>query len=210
MAADLISLMKTQRACRAFLSEPVSDATIGRVLDAAVHAPSAENSQPWEFIVVRDAERRARIGDLMARAWQAHGRDHSRDRLSAALFADVDVGLSGGIAAAPVLIVVAVDRRRCHAANPGSSIFPAVQNLLLAAAALGLGSALTTIATVYGDELRFLVGLPAALEPVAVIPLGVPTRKLGPPRREPFARHTHREGYGQPWEGSTLKPDLPD
>ena len=68
-----------------------------------------------------------------------------------------------------------------------SSIFPAVQNLLLAATALGLGSALTTITIGYRDELRDLLGLPDHVVPVAVVPIGHPARALGPPRRDPFA-----------------------
>lgn len=196
---DLFAIVHTQRACRAFSDAPVPDELVARVLDAAVHAPSAENGQPWEFIVVRDAERRARIGELMARAWEAHGREHSRGRLSPGLLADVDAGLTGGIAAAPVLVVVAADARRGQPGTVGSSVFPAVQNLLLAAAALGLGSALTTIATAYAAELSAAVALPEPIAPVAVVPLGFPARPLGPPRRDPFATHTHRERFGRPW-----------
>lgn len=196
---DLLAVIRSQRACRVFADAPVADELIGRVLDAAVHAPSAENGQPWEFVVVRDAQRRADIGALMARAWEAHGRAHSEGRLAPALLADVDAGLTGGIAAAPVLVVVAADTRRGLRATVASSVFPAVQNLLLAATAVGLGSALTTIATTYAAELRELVGLPDEVEPVAVVPLGVPARRLGPPRRDPFGEHTHRERYGILW-----------
>ena len=127
-------------------------------------------------------------------------RDFSATRLSASLLADVDHGIAGGgYRAAPVLVVVCADTERGHPATVGSSVFPATQNLLLAATALGLGSALTTITTAFGDELRDLLGLPAHLAPQAVIPLGHPARPLGPPRREPFAEHTHRERFGTPW-----------
>jgi nitroreductase len=83
-------------------------------------------------------------------------------------------------------------------ATVGSSIFPCVQNMLLAAAALGLGSALTTLGA-HADELRALLALPEHVEPSAVIPLGVPARPLGPPRREPVAEHMHRDRYGTTW-----------
>jgi len=196
---DFFALVHAQRACRAFADEPVEDALVARVLDAATFAPSAENRQPWEFVVVRDPEQRGRIGDLMKRAWEAHARDHSVTRLTPKLFAEVDQGATGTISAAPVLVVVAADTTRGLPATVPSSIYPAIQNLLLAAGALGLGSALTTIATVFADELRDAVGLPEAVVPVAVIPLGIPARPLGPPRREPFAAHTHRDRYGSPW-----------
>ena len=81
----------------------------------------------------------------------------------------------------------------------GASIFPAVQNLLLAAAALGLGTALTTLATGFGDELRELLALPEHVRPMAVVPLGHPASKLGPPKRLPLAERAHRERYGVAW-----------
>jgi nitroreductase len=198
-SSDFFSVVRTQRAHRAFTTEPVPDDLVERVLEAATYAPSAENRQPWEFVVVRDPVLRDRIGELMKRAWEQHGRAHSEGRLSPELLADVDRGATGSISAAPVLVVVAADTSRCLPATVPSSIFPALQNLLLAAGAVGLGSALTTIATAFADELRDAVGLPPEVVPVAVVPLGVPAKPLGPSRREPFAAHTHRDRYGTPW-----------
>jgi nitroreductase len=197
--ADFFAVVHRQRACRAFSAEPVDDAFVARVLDAATFAPSAENRQPWEFVVVRDAQARAALGELTARAWEAGGREFARARLDDKLMADVDAGATGGLAAAPVMIVVCADTERGLVATVPSSIFPAVQNLLLAATALGLGSALTTITTAFAPELRVLLGLPEHLVPVAIVPLGWPARALGPPRRDPFAPHTHRERYGTGW-----------
>jgi nitroreductase len=190
---------RRQRACRAFRDEPVPDELVERVLEAATFAPSAENRQPWVFVVVRNGEARARIGELTRKAWEGGGRDRSRGRLREALFADVDRGATGGIAAAPVLVVVAADLERCLETTMAASILPAVQNLLLGATALGLGSALTTLTTVFADELRDVVGLPGRVRPVAVVPLGWPARPLGAPRREPVAEHGHRERYGAGW-----------
>ena len=169
------------------------------MLDAATFAPSAENRQPWEFIVVRAEESRAHLGDLTRRAWDAGGREFAQTRLDAKLMADVDAGATGGVAAAPVMIVVCADTERGLVQTVPSSIFPATQNLLLAATALGLGSALTTITTAFAAEIRTLLGLPDHLTPVAIVPLGHPARTLGRPRREPFATHTHRERYGEAW-----------
>jgi nitroreductase len=196
---DLFAVIHRQRACRAFSGEPIDDALIGRVLDAATFAPSAENRQPWEFVVVRDPQARAKLGDLTAQAWEAGGREFSRTRLDDKLMADVDAGATGGVAAAPVVIVVCADTERGLAQTVPSSIFPATQNLLLGATALGLGSALTTIATAFAAELRALLGLPEHLVPVAVVPLGWPARPLGPPGRESFTAHAHRERYGNAW-----------
>lgn len=213
---NIFAVINSQRACRAFADTAVPDDLIARVLDAAVYAPSAQNGQPWEFIVVRDPAARATICELMARAWGEHGRTHSESHLSPALFADVDAGLTGGIATAPVLIVVAADTRRGNPRTFGSSIFPCIQNLLLAATALGLGSALTTIANAYSEELSQAIALPDEVSPIAVIPIGFPKRPLGPPSRESFAAHSHRDQYGSLWDAapsdttpSDAAPDTP-
>jgi len=195
----VLDVLARQRAHRAFLPDPVPDADLEVLLTAATHAPSAENRQPWEFVVVTADAGRAAIGELMRRAWEGGGAAMSRDVLPPTLFADVDRGLTGGIAAAPVLVVCCADLRRAHPSTVGSSLFPAIQNLLVAATALGYGSALTTIATRYADELRALLGLPEPVVPVAVVPVGRPGRPLGPGRRDPAATHTHRERWGEPW-----------
>ena len=199
-SSDFFSVVRTQRAQRAFTAEPVPDDLVERVLEAATYAPSAENTQPWVFIVVRDDAARGRIGELNRQAWEGGGRDFSRPRLSPEVFAKVEAGATGGIADAPVLVVVCGDVSRCVEAVLESSVWPAVQNLLLAAHALGLGSALTTITTVFGDEMRSLLALPDHVRALGVVPLGWPARQLGPPRRAPVAEKTFRERYGEPWE----------
>jgi len=196
---DLFAVVTRQRACREFAADPVTDDDLAPLLEAATHAPSAENRQPWEFVIVRDAAARATIGELTRRAWEAHGRAFSETRLSPGLLADVDRGATGGIAGAPVHVVVCADLERGLEVTVGSSIFPAIQNLLLAATAVGLGSALTTLTTAFAGELTALLALPSHVVPVAVVPLGWPARPLGKPRRAPFAEHTHREQYGEGW-----------
>jgi nitroreductase len=199
MADDLFAVVGRQRACREFRPDPVEDDLVERCLEAATLAPSAENRQPWVFVVVRNTELRGVIADLTRRAWRGGGRQHSEPRLSSGLLADVERGAEGGVAAAPVLIVVCGDTRLGLEATLPASIFPAVQNLLLAATALGLGSALTTLPVAFGDELRASLTLPTAVHPLAVVPLGWPARPLGPPRRRPVSEKAHREGYGAGW-----------
>ncbi len=194
-------VVRRQRACRAFSDEPVDDATVERVLEAATFAPSAENRQPWVFVVVREAERRAAIGDLTRRAWEGGGRAHSESRLSPALLADVEAGAQGGVAGAPVLVVVGGDTGRGDPRVIEASVFPAIQNLLLAATALGLGSSLTTLPLVFGEELAQAVALPPEVRALAVVPLGWPARPLSPPRRLPVSDKAYREAFGAPWGG---------
>ena len=193
---DFFEVVDTQRAARSFLPDDVDDETILRILTAATRAPSAENSQPFVFVVVRDPASRAAIGELTARLWQSGARALEEERLSPAFLAEVDQGAMGGIAAAPVLVVVCGDTRLTFEQSLPASVFPAVQNLLLAAHALGLGSTLTTLPVLGGDTLTELLGLPTEVVPMAVVPLGHLPAPLGPSRRRPLSEKAHRERYG--------------
>jgi nitroreductase len=195
---EFFDVVRTQRAARTFLPDEVDDATIAQILTAATHAPSAENSQPFVFIVVRDPALRARIGEMTARLWTGGARDLEADRLSPAFLAEVEQGALGGVADAPVLVVVCGDSRLTFPGTLGASVFPAVQNLLLAAHALGLGSTLTTL-PVLGGELGTALELPPEVEPLAVIPIGHLPHPLGPPRRQPLAEKAHLDRYGTPF-----------
>jgi nitroreductase len=196
---DFFEVVHTQRAARSFLPDDVDDATVAQILTAATHAPSAENSQPFVFVVVRDPTVRAAIGALTARIWEGGAKALEAQRLSPAFLRDVDEGATGGVAAAPVLIVVCGDTRLTYPKAMDASVFPAVQNLLLAAHALGLGSTLTTLPVLGGGELSGHLGLPPEIVPVAVIPLGHLPKPLGPPRRQPLQEKAHLDRYGVPF-----------
>jgi len=188
-----------QRATRRFADRPVEDALLEQCLRAATHAPSAENLQPWVFVIVREPGLRSGIAELTRRAWRDGGRRFSEGRLSPALMADVDSGAEGGIASAPVIVVVCGDSEIGLERTLPASVFPAIQNLLLSATALGLGSAMTTLATVFVDELAGLLALPPSVRPMAVVPIGWPARPAGPPRRLPLGERAYRDRYGTPW-----------
>jgi nitroreductase len=192
-------VVASQRACREFSDRDVDDATVERCLAAATHAPSAENLQPWVFVVVRAADQRAAVCELTRRLWRQTGRAASESRLAPALLADVDRGAETGMANAPVLVVVCGDSSVAHRSTLPSSVYLATQNLLLAAGALGLGSAMTTLATLEADTLGEILGLPDNVHSLAVIPLGWPARPLGPPRRLPVSERTHRDRFGDGW-----------
>jgi nitroreductase len=196
---DFFEVVLSQRAARVFRADDVDDATITQILTAATHAPSAENSQPFVFIVVRDAAIRAAIGTITARLWEGGAKALEAERLSPAFLRDVDQGAMGGIADAPVLIVICGDTRLTYAAAMDASILPATQNLLLAAHALGLGSTLTTLPVLGGEELTSALGLPPEVVPVAVVPLGHLAKPLGPPRRQPVSEKAHLNRYGTPF-----------
>ena len=184
---------------RSGFGTPRRGSRVNCVIRSATHAPSAENLQPWVFVVVREAEVRDRIGALIRHAWREGAREYSTGRLSDSLMRDVDSGAEGGIGSAPVIVVVCGDTRIGIESTLPSSVYPATQNLLLAATALGLGSAMTTLATLFADELRGILGLPLSVRPMAVVPVGWPSRPLGPPRRLPPSERSHRDRYGAPW-----------
>ena len=200
---DFFDVVLSQRAARSFTPEDVDDATVARILTAATHAPTAENSQPFVFIVVRDPDIRSTIGAITARVWEGGARELEIGRLSPAFLRDVDQGAMGGVAKAPVLIVVAGDTRLTFAETLDSSLFPAVQNMLLAAHALGLGSTLTTLPVLSGNDLSEALGLPPEVRPVAVVPIGHLPKPLGPPRRLPISEKAHLNRYGVPFTATT-------
>jgi len=200
---ELRAVMLAQRACRRFDPDArVPDSDIEQMLQTAVHAPSAENTQPWSFVVVRDDENRKLLADWWTETWNAGGGDFIKSSLDdQVLVNDLEYGFNrGGFAAAPVVIVVCADTERVAEIYAASSIYPAVQNLLLAAADLGYGSCLTTGLTTFGvDRVRERLALPDTLLPMAAVYVGHPLRKLAPPRRRPALAVTYREKFGDPW-----------
>ena len=139
------------------------------------------------------------MGDLTLRAWHGGGRQHSEGRLPPSLLEEVGQGAEGGTQSAPVVVVVCGDADIGLESTLPASVFPATQNLLLSAAALGLGSAMTTLATLFADELGDLLALPPSVRPMAVVPIGWPAKTPGPPRRLPLSERAHRDTYGQAW-----------
>lgn len=200
---ELLAGIAAQRACRRFdPSGEVLDSDVERMLDAAVHAPSAENTQPWTFIVVRDEQSRELLAAWWTETWNAGGGDFVKQSVEdKVLVADLEYGFAkGGFAAAPVVVVVCADTERVPEMYAPSSIYPAVQNLLLAANDLGYGSCLTTGLTTFGiDRVRELLELPESVIPMAAVYVGLPLKKLSPPRRRPATSVTYRERHGSSW-----------
>ncbi len=183
-------LFATQRAVRRFAGDAIDDATIEKLLRAASRAPSARNIQPWRFIVVRDVETKRELGaifdELGSQLYGTGAPDHTP-------WAEV-----------PVLVVVCSEytfgTSESGIAALGASIYPAVQNLLLAAHALGLGTVLTTRWKAREAAVRPLLGLPDTMAVHAIVPLGRPAMPAGRNRRRPVREVTFREQFGRPWE----------
>ncbi len=189
----------SQRAYRALLPDPVPEALIEKILEAGTHAPSARNCQPWRFIVVQDPEVRQQIADGARAAWLGFARDTTKDPTDPG-FKDVDRWATSGLAEAPVIIVLCGDTDVLPVDQMGSSIYPAAQNVLLAAAALGLGSLMSSLPIFApGGTFAKVLALPEHIVPLATLPIGYPARKLGKPRRRPVQEITSRDRFGTSW-----------
>jgi len=171
------------------------------MLTCAVHAPTAENSQPWEFVVARSEETRKSFGAAARDRWTAGGAEQVRQFVSAQVYADIKDGIdNGGLETAPVVVVVCLDTTRVQDQWAAASIYAATQNLLLAAGSLGYGSCLTTGLTARSTELvRRRLELPNHVVPMAGVFIGRPARVLGAPRRPPASDRAHRERFGASW-----------
>ncbi len=199
---SLFEAIDTQRAIRRFTDEPVPDGAIQRILEAAVRAPSGRNRQPWRFIVIRDESTKQQVGDYYRRACEAAGIGQERiPELSKKVNESV-THLAYHMGDAPVLILPCIEHATAEAAKSssltaGSSIYPAVQNLMLAARALGLGTALTTVHTMFEDEIKTLLGIPPNVQTTALIPMGYPSpeENFGGSRRRPVSEVTHYDRW---------------
>jgi len=174
-------LFRNQRAVRSFSTEPVSDEVLWGVLDAATRAPSGSNTQPWRFLVIRD---RAVKEALSLEYERAQAERAGRPAPT------IEQARAGIMAQAPVLVVPCVrvpGRTGAAGFQTGASIYPACQNLMLAARAAGLGSVLTTTHRIRREQVHALLGIPPTYESAAIIPLGWPDRAYGPNHRAPVA-----------------------
>lgn len=197
---EFFDVVRTQRAMRRLKPDPVPDETLWTLLDTAIRAPSGGNRQPWNFLVIRDAEKKRKIGEWYRDAWErTYGRapDAGRGGDTPAKSYRSAEYLAHHLADAPVLILATIRTGGERGPTLGASIYPAVQNLMLAARALGLGTALTTLHKLHEQEVKDLLGIPDNVETMALIPLGVPRGRFGTPDRMPIEKVTYWETWGE-------------
>ena len=205
---DLLEGLATTRAIRRYTDEPVTDAELATVLFAASRAPSGSNRQAFRFLVLRDGPRarvaRQLLGEAARRMWlgksasdgyaEGSGADPGSPK---ARMARTMQHYASHFAEAPVIVLVCLARYR--EANPfeGSSVYPAAQNLLLAARAIGLGGTLTQVQLLVADELRAALNVPNEGALHATITLGHPAGHHGPVRRRPVRELVYEDGWGE-------------
>ena len=206
---DLFETMHTTRAMRRLKPDPVPDELIHKILEAGICAPSGGNTQKWRFLVIRDTEIKKKVQVHYKRALDEVVGPRYRtstpppgvtreayDRQHAAV-----AYLTEHFHEAPVWIVACLEDGGLTTPGRGSgaSIYPAVQNMLLAARALGLGATLTTRHLLYEKESEAALGLPPGVHSYAIIPIGWPMGKFGPVGRAPLADVTYLDRWGAPY-----------
>ena len=198
---DIFEVINSQRAMRRLKPDPVPEELIWKLLDAAVKAPSGGNRQPWKFIVIRDDETKTKIAEWYLDGWnKTYGPVKQAAMASpttARTYASAD-HLANHLAEVPVLIIATFNTSGvAPVSTSGASIYPAVQNLMLAARALGLGTTITTLHRSHEAEVKQLLGVPDGVDTMALIPLGYPVGKFGPTNRIPTEKVVYWDKWGQ-------------
>jgi nitroreductase len=224
----VLEAIHSARAIRRFKPDPVPETVLTAILDAAIRAPSAGNSQNWVFLVVQDAEQRRKLGllyrkasDIASAMYAARGRpphlteEQFRRLMSSGSF------LWDHLADAPVILVPCqtqpkipppealppdvrarhLDEQRYVERIRGASIYPAVQNVILACRAFGLGTTITTNHIRCEDEVKAVLGVPEDVQTFALMPIGYPLDAFGPVVRRPVAEVVYADRWARRWPG---------
>ncbi|MDP9236916.1 MAG: nitroreductase family protein [Chloroflexota bacterium] len=186
---DFFDVTNTQRAMRRLKPDSIPEADLWKLLDTAIMAPNGGNLQPWNFVVIRDPEKKRKIAEWYLEGWEkSYGPAReamTADPARARTYNSADY-LARHLADVPVLVLATLRRGPIPLdAIAGASIYPAVQNLMLAARALGLGTTLTTLHKFHEKDVKALLGIPESVETMALIPIGIPRGKFGTPSRMP-------------------------
>jgi nitroreductase len=210
-APGLLEAIYTTGSVRYFRPEPIPDEVIVSLIDAATRAPSGGNAQGWRFLVIKEPAVRARVGQLYKEAWDEYSppsrlaaitEPRERRRVESAFHLGAHMGDEP-----PVLVLFCAPRAQsasgaaslgpAAARTAGASVYPAVQNLLLAARAHGIGGCLTTIHLYREAQVKAALGIPEDVDTYALVPLGYPVQPFGRLRRKPVREVSYLDKWGQ-------------
>jgi nitroreductase len=212
----LYEAMSTTRAVRRLRPDAIPDAVLRRVIEAANWAPTGGNVQPWRVIAVKDPAKRRRLQELYAGPWERYARTH-RERLADApeavrtrqerMLRAAD-HLARNLHRAPVILVFCFNPELMAITDAGlprpsvvggASVYPSVQNALLACRAEGLGCTLTTLLCFREADVKALLGIPEDWGTCAFVPIGYPAGKgHGPLSRRPVEKMAFVDAWGKP------------
>ena len=217
----LFEAIHTARSLRRLRPDPVPETLITQVLDAAIRAPSGGNAQNWAFLVVRDAGLRRSLGaiyrkasDIAEKVYAAKGRPAHMTEGQYQRLMSTGAYLWDHLGEAPVIVVPCLHRpvvpdapgidaaaERAYAERiRGASIYPAVQNIILACRAFGLATLITTNHLRYEADVKTVLGIPDDVDTFALMPIGFPRDRFGPVRRKPVNEVTVHDRWGNPWK----------
>lgn len=206
---DLFEIMQTCRSMRRLKPDPVPDELITRILEAGTSAPNGGNFQRWRFLVIKDRKIKEAV-----QVWYKRAFDETVGPRYLASEPPPGVSkerylrqheavsyLTEHFHEAPVWIVACQEDGLSPNRASGASVYPAVQNMVLAARALGLGTTLTTRHLLYEKEAEAALGLPRGVHSYAILPIGYPMGKFGPTKRAPLAEIVYQDRWGEPYAG---------
>ncbi|HUY86539.1 MAG TPA: nitroreductase family protein [Acidimicrobiales bacterium] len=212
-AISIPRAMETQRSIRRVSPDPVDDTVIRRCIELSLEAPTGSNGQNWEFIVVRDPKIRSTFATQYRRAWKLYGgmgRRIAKGKPDEAQMLKIIKSVQWQVdnfETIPVLVVCCLNGGHGRipfvpsppVANSGhyGSIYPSVQNLLLAARAIGLGASLITLPLWSEMVARRALGLPLGVEPCCIVALGWPLGRYGPKARKDVRKVIHQDTFGK-------------
>jgi len=224
----LFDALYSARSIRRLKPDPVPKELITTILDAAIRAPSGGNAQSWAFVVVRDPDLRRQLGviyrkasDIAEAVYAARGRPAHLTEGQFAHMLTAGAHLWEHMGEAPVLLLPCARRPALPAREAlppeiaarwedevayvdrirGASIYPAVQNIILACRGLGLGTVITTNHIRCEGEVKALLGIPEDVSTFALMPIGWPLDKFGPLTRRPLAEIAHADRWDTRWPG---------
>ena len=207
----LFATMYSARALRRLKPDPIPDDVLFQVLDAAIQAPSGQNVQDWRFLVITDPSVKAEMQEWALEAWAKYSSRFADDPAKIDLLPrgqrlslrSVD-HLAHHLGEVPA--IVAIMGLKGRHSTPGGSTMPAVQNLLLAARALGLGASIFNFA-LRRDRLHELLEIPENNEIICLVPMGYSNDRHGPLKRKPVKDVVYMGKYGQRWPYAESQPD---
>ncbi len=209
MSNDIFDIIHTTRAMRRLKPDPVPDDLIKKILQAGMAAANGGNTQRWRFMVIKDPAKKQAVQKVYKRAYDQiigpryatsappPGSDAARYKRQH----DAVEYLTEHYHEAPVWIVACLDEAGAPTRWSGASVYPAVQNMLLAARALGLGSTLTTRHLFFEQDAENALGLPPGVHSYAILPIGYPMGNFGPVGRGNLADFVYGDNWGEPYSG---------
>lgn len=217
-SADLYETMSTLRAVRKLRPDPIPHDVLERVLQAACWAPTGGNQQPWRVVVVTDPDVKQGLADIYGPEWDTYSAGFMERiaGIDADAYAKWERIMAAGnhlaehLAEAPAILMFCANPKMMAITDAdldrvsivgGGSVYPAVQNLMLACVAEGLGCTLTTLHCLREAEVKELLGIPDGWATAGMVPIGYPVGKgHGPITRLPPAKMAYRDSFGAAWD----------